>query len=395
VGQKTGSARQSRIGPEQDRKSMGHLAIVGTGFVADLYMKSLAAFPGVAVRAVHDRDPDRQRAFAAHWNLPGAESLEALLAATGPGDVILNLTNPGAHHAVSRACLLAGRHVYSEKPLAMTMAEAQDLHALATAGGLHLASAPCSLLGEAAQTAWRALRDGAIGRPLLVYAELDDGFISQAPYRLWQSASGAPWPWQDEFRVGCTLEHAGYYLTWLIAMFGPVRTVVAASAELDRSKPAGGAPDVSVATLFFDDGVLARLTCSIIAPHDHSLTVIGETGTLEIGECWNNDAPVRIRRRRALRRRLVEWPFTRRVRLRGPTHPKVPRTGSAAMNFALGPVDMLEAIAGDRPPRMTADLALHLNEVTLAIQNAGETAGAVAMTTSCPPVQPADWAMAG
>lgn len=370
----------------------GSVSVVGTGFVADLYMRSLATFPGIAVRAVYDRDPARLAAFAAHWKVPAATDLDGLLDGAAPDGLVLNLTNPHEHHAVSAACIAAGRHVYSEKPLAMTMDEARDLHARAGQAGVLLASAPCSVLGEAAQTLWRAVRDGAAGRPRLVYAELDDGFIPKAPFRRWHSESGAPWPWADEFRVGCTVEHAGYYLTWLIAIFGPVRTVVAASAGLTEKPGGAEAPDLSVATLFFDGGVVARLTCSILARHDHAIRIIGDDGTLELDECWDNDAPVRLRRRRAIRRRLVEMPLARRIRLAGPTHPKVRRAGAAAMNFALGPAEMLAAIREGRPCRLSADLALHLNEVTLAIQNAGETAGAQRMTTTCPPIAPMDWA---
>lgn len=370
------------------------LWIVGTGFVADLYLRSLQSFPQIRIGGVFDRDPARLRAFAGFWRLPACDSLATLLAAAGPEDLILNLTNPGSHFAVSEAALLAGHHVYSEKPLALTMEEARRLHDLARAGGRHLASAPCSVLGEAAQTLARALRQGLIGQPLLVYAELDDGFVGQAPYRGWIGESGAPWPFADEFRTGCTIEHAGYYLTWLIAFFGPVRRVAAAAAERDGAKlPEGlaGAPDVSVAVLHFDGGVMARLTCSILARHDHAIRIFGQAGTLEMAECWDNDAALRLRRRRRLRRRLVEGPWTERLRLSGPTHPKLPRRGSAAMNFALGPAEILAAIAEGRPARLSADLALHLNEVTLAIHGAGQGA-AVAMTTSCGPVAPMPWA---
>ncbi|MEI6100155.1 MAG: Gfo/Idh/MocA family oxidoreductase [Alphaproteobacteria bacterium] len=371
--------------------------LIGLGFVADLYMRSLQSFPDITVGGAYDRVAACRARFSAHWHVPVCTTLEEFLAQAGPQDLILNLTNPGSHFEVSAACLRAGHHVYSEKPLAMTMDDARILHGLAQASGLHLASAPCSLLGEAAQILWRAVRQGKIGRPLLVYAEMDDGFISQAPYREWKSESGAPWPYEDEFRVGCTVEHAGYYLTWLIAIFGPVRRVVAASAELDRHKLSEietAAPDTSVAVLFFDGGVMARLTCSILARHDHSIRIFGETGTLEIAECWDNDAPVRLRQRRRLRRRLVELPWTRRLRLGGPSHPKMPRRGSAAMNFALGPAELLDAIAERRQSRLSADLALHLNEVTLAIQSSGTTAGSVAMSTTCSPIRPMAWAEA-
>jgi predicted dehydrogenase len=393
------------------------VAIVGTGFVADLYMRSLAAFPGIALRGAFDHVPAHAARFAAHWKVPVTDSFEALLARTRPGDVVLNLTNPHAHHDVSLACLRAGHHVYSEKPLAMEMDAARALHAAAAERGLLLASAPCSVLGEAAQTLWKAVREGRAGTPLLVYAELDDGFVSQAPHAHWKTESGAVWPAADEFRVGCTVEHAGYYLTWLIAMFGPVRSVTAAAAELDRAKMDGlgkdgpgkdgpgkdgrgggygpaGAPDVSVAVLVFASGVVARLTCSILARHDHSMTVTGTEGALEIAECWDNDAPVRLRRRRRIRRRLIDGPFTRRLRITGQTHVKAKKFGAASMNFALGPAEMLAAIAERRPCRLSADLALHLNEVTLAIHHAGPDGTAQRMTTTCGPMAPADWALA-
>lgn len=373
---------------------MKYIAIIGTGFVADLYMTSLAQFPNITVRAVFDKDPDRMQRFADHWQVPVAADQAALLALCTPQDLILNLTNPDAHYDVSKSCLEAGHHVYSEKPLAMTLEDAQALCTLAAEKNLHLSSAPCSFLSESAQTLWAALRADEIGKPLVAYAELDDGFISQAPYQGWQSASGAPWPARDEFEVGCTLEHAGYYLTWLMMMFGPVRHVVAGAAELDRDKLDGAptAPDFSVGVLYFDNNIVARLTCSIIAAHDHGLRIFGTGGTLEVEECWDNTAPVRKRVRKAIRRRLVEWPLTRKLRLKGPTHPKVKRTGAASMNFMLGPAEVLEAIAEARPSRMPVDFALHLTEVTLAIQNAGYDTGAQAMTTGFAPVAPMPWA---
>lgn len=375
---------------------MKQIAIIGTGFVADLYMTSLAQFPDIKVRAVTDKDPSRLAAFSSHWDVPSVADIPTLLASCAPDDLILNLTNPDSHFTVSKACLDAGHHVYSEKPLAMTLDDAQTLHDLAAAKNVHLSSAPCSFLGECAQTLWAATRAGEIGKPLAVYAELDDGFISQAPYQGWQSVSGAPWPARDEFEVGCTLEHAGYYLTWLMMIFGPVRHVVAASAELDKDKLGGDptAPDFSVGMLYFDNNVVARLTCSIIAAHDHAIRIFGTGGTLEVAECWDNEAPVRKRIRRAIRRRLVEWPFTRKLKLKGPTHPKVKRTGAAAMNFMLGPAEVLDAIHDNRPCRMPADFALHLTEVTLAIQDAGHTAGAQQMRTTFEPIDPMPWAKA-
>ncbi len=373
---------------------MTRIGIIGTGFVADLYMRSLETAQGLDLIGAHDVRDARLSQFCEYWNVKAFETRDALLSAIGPGGILLNLTNPLAHYEISKAGLAAGCHVYSEKPLAMRMDHAQDLHALAAKAGLMLASAPCSFLGEAAQTVGAALRGAVAGKPRLIYAELDDGFIPQAPYAKWQSESGAPWPAGDEFRVGCTLEHAGYYLTWLIALFGSVRTVVAASSRQvsDQLPVDDPAPDVSVAILFFASGVMARLTCSIIAPHDHALRIICDKGVIELDEAWNNAAKVRFRRRFAIRRRLVSAPFARTLRVPGPTRPKTGRWGSASMNFMLGVSEMAEAIVQNRPSRMSADLALHLTEVTLAIQNAGETTGAQTMRSRCDPIQPMPWA---
>ena len=372
---------------------MSGVTIIGCGFVADLYMRSLQV-SGIPVLGAYDLNTNRLAAFCHHWGVARCDTLEAVLQAQPRDGVVLNLTNPSAHYDVNKACLLAGHHVYSEKPLALEMSHARELHRLAAEKSLLLASAPCSVLGEAAQTLAKAVRDGVAGTPRLIYAELDDGFIQQAPVREWRSETGAPWPYEDEFQVGCTLEHAGYYLTWLIGMFGTVKSVTAASASVipDKLGVQGAAPDFSVATLFFENGPVTRLTCSIAAPHDHRIRVIGDAGVLALQKAWDNGAAVRFHRRMRIRRRLLESPLGRRIKLRRPTHPKVGRWGAASMNFALGPAEMLAAIAEKRPCRLSSDFALHLNEVTLAVQNAGATTGAQEMTTRCPPMEPMPWA---
>ncbi|MBU2983337.1 Gfo/Idh/MocA family oxidoreductase [Lentibacter algarum] len=374
---------------------MKSVAIVGCGFVADLYMRSLQTFPDIRVSAVFDRSQQRLAAFCTHWGVEPASSLDALLSGLPANGLLLNLTNPSAHYEINCAALEAGHHVFCEKPLALSLKEAQKLCALAKQESLQLGSAPSSVLGEAAQTLGYALRQGVGGTPRLIYAELDDGYIPQAPIQDWASESGAPWPYQDEFRVGCTLEHAGYYLSWLIAMFGPVSKVLASSSELvpDKRGVTGGAPDFSVAVLHFENGPVVRLTCSISAPHDHRFRVICDEGVIALTKAWDNAAPVKYHRRLKIRRRLLEHPLGRRIRLKQKdTHPKLPRTGAAAMNFALGPAEMLDAIAAGVPSRIAGDFALHLTEVTLAIQNSGDSGGAYQPVSRCEPMEPMPWA---
>ena len=374
---------------------MERVSIIGCGFVADLYMRSLATFPHVQVDRVYDRDANRLTQFCNHWGLNPVHSLTEFFDGLPKGSLILNLTNPKSHFEMNKAGLEAGHHVYSEKPLAVDMPEAQALFDLAESKNLMVASAPCSVLGEAAQTLGKALREDVAGTPRLIYAELDDGFIPQAPFQDWKSETGAPWPAEDEFQVGCTLEHAGYYLAWLISYFGSVERVVSASAEVipDKDPSGAGTPDYASATLFFENGPVTRLTCSIVAPHDHQIRIMGDKGVLGLKRAWDNRAPVKFYRRMRLRRRLLELPFGRRIRLNGATHPFAGKWGAANMNFALGPVEMLESISENRPCRLSNEFALHLNEVTLATQNAGADSGSQVMKTRCSPMEPMPWAI--
>lgn len=372
------------------------VAIVGCGFVADLYLETLRRHRDLELLGAWDHDVARLFAFARRHAVPTYAGLEALLADQRI-EAVLNLTNPHAHHAVSRACLEAGRHVYSEKPLAMDLAQARELVALAAARGLHVSAAPSRLLGRPAQTLWRALRDGAIGTPYLAYAEMDDGLLHRMAYRRWVGASGAPWPWRDELRVGNTIEHAGYALTWLAAMFGPAQQVSAFGARLVADKGMDvpldeQAPDFTTAAIEFASGPVARLTCSIVAPHDHAIRLFGERGELSVDDCWMPRSPVRLRGRLRIGGRERPAPWTRRLPLLGDAEARVLSRGRRKVDFCLGPVDLARAIRAGRAPRLAADFCLHITEIALAIGQAIGGVGAVPIHSRFAPVAPADWA---
>ncbi|MED7947743.1 Gfo/Idh/MocA family oxidoreductase [Streptomyces sp. BE20] len=370
----------------QDGTAPFGVAFVGCGYVADLYAATLPNHPSLRLTGVHDRDPARSAAFTAHHRVPGYRSLDALLADPAV-DAVVNLTNPESHYEVTRAALLAGKHVYVEKPLATDLERARELVELATGRGLRLASAPCGLLGTAAQTAWRALREGRIGTPRLVYAELDDGPILRMPFHEWISPSGAPWPYLDEFETGCTVEHAGYWLTWLTAFFGPVRELTAFATLLAPNPhvPPGTplAPDFSLAVLSFESGVTARLTTSIHAPKDYSLRVIGDDGLLTVADSWQYDSPVTVRRHPDGVPETVPP-------AEGPARPfRYP--GTHDMDFARGVAELAVAASGSRPTGLPPDHALHVLELTLAISGAGPGA-VIRPTTTFAPVPPMPWA---
>jgi len=372
------------------------IAIVGCGFVADYYMQSLPLYPQLSLVAVMDRDAGRARHFAHFHRLDCVRAtLQEVL--DDPGvEMVLNLTNPDSHYEVSRACLAAGKHVYSEKPLAMTLAQAKELIELAAHGGLQVCCAPCNVLGETAQAVWKALREDRVGPVRLVYAEMDDGLVHLMPYRKWLSDSGLPWPYKDEFEVGCTLEHAGYYVTWLTAFFGPAVSVTAFSSCLYPDKGTDVpldriAPDLSIACIRFASGVVARLSCSIVARRDQTLQFFGERGILQVDTSWDYRAPVRVKRYLNVRRRMIVVPQGG-CRLAPPPRPGRRARGANAMEFCRGPAEVAAALAEGRRSHLPADYCLHNNEIVLAIQQALEDGATYHATTTFSPVEPMPWA---
>jgi predicted dehydrogenase len=379
-------------------------AIVGCGYVSDLYMEALKSHPELTLAGVWDRDPQRLAAFTSFHGVKAYASYDALLADPAV-QLVANLTNPREHFKVSQAALLANKHVYSEKPLATELADAQTLVDLAEARQLLITSAPCSVLSETAQTIWKLLREQAIGTPRLVYAELDDGNVAAMDYPTWISASGAPWPARDEFEVGCTLEHAGYHLTWLTAFFGPVHRMTTFSRVVQPDKGMPGlnpAPDFAACCLEFANGVVARLTCSIYASHDHRLRFFGDDGTLGIDRVWDYGAPVHLTRRNRWTSRAEKYPLLARLVGQGPKRMPLVRTppvkgrglsGKNGMDFCRGIADMGQAIEQQRLPLLSARWALHVTEVVLAMQWPEVYGHTREIQSRFEPMQPADWAM--
>jgi predicted dehydrogenase len=321
------------------------------------------------------------------------------LAADAKVELVANLTNPASHFEVSRACLAAGKHVYSEKPLAMRVDEARVLVELAASKGLQLSSAPCSLLSECAQTMAKALRERVVGTVRAVYAEMDDGLVHRMPHQKWRSDSGNPWPAADEFRVGCTLEHAGYVLTWLAGFFGPAKAVTAFASVQIPDKGLRDvtsecmAPDFSVANIEFGDGMVARMTCSIIAPHDHHLRIFGDEGVLWTPDTWLYRSPVYVRKFITIRRRMMLNPLRRKLKMLGTHLPQPKYRGASHMDFCRGIAEMAEAVAEKRSCRLSADFSLHVTEMALAIHNArDENAGRYRMTSTFKLPEPMAWA---
>jgi len=375
-----------------------NIAIIGCGYVCEFYLATLPAHPELNLLGIWDHQDDRSKRLSDAYQLKVYSSLEELLD-DDQVQMVLNLTNPRSHYDVSKKVLQHGKHVYSEKPLAMDFASAKELVALANSKKLLMVSAPCNLLGETAQTLWRALREKCVGKVRLVYANIDDGMVHLLPTQEWVSSSGIPWPTKDEFEVGCTIQHAGYYVGWLVAFFGAATSVTSFGSiqiedKLTTERLNRHSADFSVACIQFANGVVARLTCSIVAPHDHSLQVIGDLGVLYTDECWDYRSPVYSRKRKVIRSRVFLNPVRKRHTLPSTPYKTIRKAkGQASMDFSRGPAELASAIKNNRPCRLSNEFSLHVNEITLAINTAQATGEPFyKMTTTCGAIEPMDWA---
>lgn len=394
-----------------------NVAIVGTGFVAEFYGNTLDQHPELHLVGAYDRNPGNLSAFCRRWPVRAYASLTEMLEDPSV-DMVLNLTNPRSHFEVSARCLEAGKHTYSEKPLAIDSGQASELVALARRRGVYLASAPCSVLSETAQTVWKAVVDNAVGRVRLVYANFDEGMIAPnfAPWNM-INGCGVPWPAKDEFEVGCTYEHAGYVLTWLAAFFGPAKTVTSfSSCQIpDKGIPVDKmAPDFSVGCIEYGNGIVARVTCGLVAPLDKSLTIIGETGIIYTSTVRHEPNPVYVQhipprgRLAGIERRINrvrgwaqsclpitlttgddwhirrKYPFARR-----PT--RLVAGVDKPVDFNRGPAELAEAVRQRRPCRLSGELGLHIVELLEALQYPERFGGRRRIDSTFHPIQPLSW----
>ena len=392
-----------------------NIAFIGCGYVAEFYAKTLGNYPELKLVGAYDRNTRNLDEFVRRFAVRRYVSLAELIGDRSI-ELVLNLTNPRSHYEVTRSCLEAGKHVYSEKPLAMTLDDATNLARLAERQWPVLGVRPVQRAGETAQTLWKAVREGVVGRVRLVYANFDDGMIAptMSPWK-WINESGVPWPAKDEFEVGCTFEHAGYVLTWLGALFGPALTVTSfASCQIVNKGIAVDemAPDFTVGCIEYGSGVVARVTCGLVAPRDKSMTVVADEGVLFVGNVRDDAAPVVVRKaklgpwqsRVASRTQWlhrwfearVPWPgqavwFQRRYpavrKLRG----RVVGPGKP-VDFMRGPAEMAEAISAGRPCRLSGQFAAHIVEIVEALQHPERFGFRRNISTSFPPIQPMPWA---
>ena len=350
-----------------------NIAIIGCGNIAGPYSKDILKHPELKLVGFSDIDQSRAQAFAAEHGGKAYGSLEEVLA-DGNVDTIVNLTIFQAHYEVVKKGLMAGKHVYSEKPLALKSSEANELVALARSKGLRLAGAPITFLNEAQQTAMKYVRNGKLGQVRVVYAEVNHGRIEG-----WHP-NPAPF-----YAVGPMLDVGVYPLALATALFGPAKHLTAFATTLqakrvtkDGTRFTIEAPDFYVVNIEFPN-TLMRLTVNFyVASQTHQaegMEFHGDVGSLLLRSWFQAGCG------------LEYADF-------GKEYKPVPLARDTDMwiDWARGLVDLAQAIKEGRPSRVTGDHAAHVVEILEATNESARTRQTVELHTSFSVPEPMDWA---
>jgi predicted dehydrogenase len=217
------------------------LGVVGAGDVAERdYLPELGRLAGRAeIVAFSSSDGARARAAAARW--PGSRGYAgyAELLRDPAVEAILNLTPIGLHAEVTLAAFEAGKHVYSEKPLASGVGEARAVRDAAVERGLVLVCAPCVMLFPQVVHAAEVLASGVIGTPSSVRASAFGG----APP--WEGYASDPTPFFSA-EGGPLVDMAVYPLAAIAGLIAPVARVSAVSSRTRDSFDVAEGPAAGV-----------------------------------------------------------------------------------------------------------------------------------------------------
>jgi predicted dehydrogenase len=342
------------------------IGVIGCGNISSAYLTAAKKFPILEIVALSDANPAAAEARAAEFGLP-ARSIDEVFSDPSV-EIVLNLTVPKAHVEVGLRAIAAGKHVHSEKPLGVALAEARVLMEAAAAKGLRLGCAPDTFLGGGQQTARQCIDDGLIGRPIGGTA-----FFMCPGHERWHPNPG----FYYLAGGGPMLDMGPYYVTALVNLLGPVASVsgVATRTRPERlvtSQPLSGTrvpvevPTHVTGTLMFASGAAVSMTMSFdVQRHRHvPIELYGETGALIVPD------PNYFGGKVEFATADEDW---REI----PTH-----QAYADGNYRiLGVADMAHAIRSGRPHRASGALALHVLEVMEAFQTSSDSGRAVEIST--------------
>lgn len=355
------------------------IGIVGCGSISVAYLRNAPLFGGVAITACADIVPEAAARRAAEYGLRRLD-VDALI--TDPDvDLVLNLTIPAAHFDISMRALAAGKHVFTEKPLAITADLGRQLVAAAKGRGLAIGSAPDTFLGAAGRLARRLMEEGRIGAPVTGTAfMLGRGMEHWHPDPAFYYQPGA----------GPVMDMGPYYLTMMVNLLGAVRRVqaVATSGQAERLITAEGpkqgtrfkvgTPTSVLSLLEFASGATVTFGASwdVFRHSNQPIELHGTEGSLRLPDPDTFGGIV------ALSDHGGDWQETDTATLPyGAVNWPVVDPDRANYRM-IGLADLARSLAEGRAPRASGDLALHVLDVMERILVAGETGTAQTIETT-------------
>lgn len=346
------------------------VGIIGTGNIFGAYVRGCRVFDILEVAACADIDRRKAEAKAEEFEVPRICSVEELLA-DPEIQIAVNLTVPNAHAEVSLAAISAGKHVHSEKPLALTRRDGQEILAAAEEKGVLVGCAPDTFLGGGQQTCRKLMDDGWIGEPVAAVAFLP-------------GHGHGPESWHPNpdffYQVGGgpLFDMGPYYLTGLINLLGPVRRVTGATrisfperiatSELHRGRRIPvEVPTHVTGALDFVSGPIGTIILSfdIWAAHLPHVEIYGSEGSLGVPDPNIFGGRVLVRRAGA-----DEWG-------------EIPLTHSADVGRGIGVADMAYAITYGRPHRASGEMAYHVLDIVHAFEESSDTGRHIELTSHC------------
>jgi predicted dehydrogenase len=339
-------------------KAAVRVGVIGCGKISGIYLENGAVFDDVEIIACSDLVPERAKAQAEAFGVPKACTPEELLD-DEEVEVVLNLTVPNVHAGVSLAALRAGKHVYTEKPLAVSLEDGWKMLEVAGERDLLIACAPDSFLGGGLQTCRKVVEEGVIGEPVAVAAFM----LNHGP---------EDWHPNPDFfyqpGAGPMFDLGPYYLSTLTTLMGPVRRVTASARvtfpeRTITSEPHAGTsitvntPTHVAGVMDFESGAVGTLVTSfdVWSENQSRIDLYGTEGTLSLPDPNTFGGPVWLWH-------ADENTWTE-VSL---THPY---TGNSR---GLGLADMARALRSGRRPRASGELGMHALEVIHAFLDSSE-----------------------
>ncbi|WP_068499275.1 Gfo/Idh/MocA family protein [Paenibacillus kribbensis] len=329
--------------------------IIGCGNISSIYLENLRNSPLIEVVAVADLLEERARARADEFNVENAYKVDELLRQPEI-ELVFNLTVPGSHALTDVAILEAGKHVYSEKPLAVSLEEGKRVLELAQAKNLRVGCAPDTFLGAGIQTARHAIQTGMIGQPVAATAFL----MGRGP-EWWHENPGFFYAAGG----GPMFDMGPYYLTSLIHLLGPIRRIsgsvgIQIPERYIHSGPKSGTPlqvetpTHLAGTLDFHNGAIVTLITSFDiqgASELPRIEIYGTKGTLNLPDPNFFNGDVKLRRSGEENAEVLKPLFECGKNERG-----------------IGAGEMVRAIRNEKNHRANAELAYHVLEAMHAFQ---------------------------